>query len=289
MNKRGKAIDTTCLSLDHAEQRGFIHRDYLAHCLRWSHVVKYLMQQHRYKTHQVLDIGCGREAPLAKLLYSSRMTHTTGSYTGVDYGKLERPASIPDTKKFKARFLGNFDFAEDWAVGDGVKNQFDTVVCFEMLEHVEPFHSFRTLQKINEVLKNAGSAFLSTPCYDPKMGAADNHVNEMSWMGLRLLIGLAGLDVIDCYGTFASQKDYKHKMDASQKDVFERLSQYYDSNVLACFMAPMFPSEARNCLWHVKRGLGPTVHGNIKELLKPEHSSSSHWARDVKRLLKENE
>ena len=33
-NARGKEIDNTHLSIDQAEARGFIHRDYIAHCLR---------------------------------------------------------------------------------------------------------------------------------------------------------------------------------------------------------------------------------------------------------------
>ena len=37
-NARGKEIDNTHLSIDQAEARGFIHRDYIAHCLRWTHV-----------------------------------------------------------------------------------------------------------------------------------------------------------------------------------------------------------------------------------------------------------
>ena len=39
-NEFGKAIDKTFLSIDQAETRGFLHRDYIAHCLRWTHVVK---------------------------------------------------------------------------------------------------------------------------------------------------------------------------------------------------------------------------------------------------------
>jgi len=35
-NARGKEIDNTHLSIDQAEARGFLHRDYIAHCLRWS-------------------------------------------------------------------------------------------------------------------------------------------------------------------------------------------------------------------------------------------------------------
>lgn len=286
-NARGKVVDTTCLSLDHAEQRGFLHRDYLAHCLRWSHVVKYLTQGHKFRTHHVLDVGCGREAPLAKLLFSSRMTHTTGSYTGVDYGKLERPASIADTGKFNAKFIGKCDFASEGAVNSKGRNKFDTVVCFEMLEHVEPMHSFQTLKRIGQLMLPTSVAFISTPCYDPKVGAADNHVNEMSWAGLRLLIGLAGLDVMQCFGTFASQKDYKAKMDAHQQAVFKQLSEYYDSNVLSCFMAPMFPELSRNCLWVLKTRGSSVIHGDPKALRQPQHSSSQQWTKTIDKLIKE--
>ena len=41
-NARGKSIDNTHLSIDQAEERGFIHRDYIAHCLRWTHVAKWM-------------------------------------------------------------------------------------------------------------------------------------------------------------------------------------------------------------------------------------------------------
>ena len=60
-NARGKEIDNTHLSIDQAEERGFIHRDYIAHCLRWTHVAKYLHLKSRYKKASILDIGCGKD------------------------------------------------------------------------------------------------------------------------------------------------------------------------------------------------------------------------------------
>ncbi len=93
-NIRGKAMDNTHLSIDQAEKRGFIHRDYIAHCLRWSHVVKFMGEKSRYKTADLLDIGCGKDLPLLRLLYSSKMIPDTGSYTGVDINKLEAPFNL---------------------------------------------------------------------------------------------------------------------------------------------------------------------------------------------------
>ena len=79
-----REIDKTHLSCEQAEERGFLHRDYIAHCLRWSHVVKHL--QNKYKTARILDIGCGKETPLIKTLYTMRMTPEM--YTGIDMNKL---------------------------------------------------------------------------------------------------------------------------------------------------------------------------------------------------------
>ncbi len=284
-NKRGKAVDTTCLSLDHAEQRGFLHRDYLAHCLRWSHVTKYLLQGRRYQTHHVLDVGCGKEAPLPKLMYSSRMTHTKGSYTGIDYGKVEWPDTIAKTGKFKMTLYSKQDFVKTKLH----RKTFDTVTCFEMVEHVEPWHAYQTLKKIREVLTKDGRAFISTPCYDEKTGAADNHVNEMTYPGLLALIELSGLEVDEVHGTFASQKDYKKLMSPAQTEVFEQLSSYYDSNVLACIMAPMFPHNSRNCIWKLKRGshkiLFPTPKEMKEELSQTYNSNSKHWPAHIKKIV----
>ncbi len=94
-NALGKSIDKTYLSIDNAEDRGFIHRDYIAHCLRWTHVCKYLYTRHNYKTARVLDIGCGRELPMAKMLYSSKLI--PAAYYGVDVG----PVNDEDFAKLK--------------------------------------------------------------------------------------------------------------------------------------------------------------------------------------------
>lgn len=286
-NARGKRIDTTHLSSVEAKRRGFIHRDYLAHCLRYSHVAKYLMQQHRYKTHHVLDVGCGKEVPLARLMFSMKMTHTTGSYVGVDYGSVPWPDTISQTtKKFKLKLLEKTDFVKAALP----RKQYDVVSCLEVLEHVEADHAYQMLLTMKQHLKKDGVVFLSTPCYDPKLGAAANHVNEMSFEGFKALIQAAGFRVDKVWGTFASQKDYKKIMEKYHPgitEIFTQLSEYYDSNVVACLFAPLFPSRARNCLWQVSCGRVQKIAGKeLKELCKPEHGSSSHWAKHLKGVMK---
>lgn len=287
-NARNKEVDTTYLSMDLAAVRGFIHRDYLAHTLRYSHTAKFIHQKGRHKTAHVLDVGCGRELPLAKLMFSSRMTHTTGSYTAVDYGPVPWPASISTkTKKFKLTILEESDFT----TVELPRKKFDVAVSLEVLEHVEAYHAYRMLCRMRAVLKAQGTAILSTPCYDPKTGAAANHVNEMSHVGFRALIEAAGLEVKQVWGTFASQKDYKHTMDAAypgSRAIFDELRMYYDRNVVACLFAPLFPEQARNCLWKVKPGrVQLPDKKQLTELAKPQHGSSQRWAKDLRKIMKE--
>lgn len=291
-NARNKAVDNTHLSLDQAEKRGFLHRDYLAHAFRWTHVVKYLMQGHRYKTANILDIGCGKELPLARMMFSSRMTHTTGSYTGVDVNKLEWPDSIPkDTKKFNLNLLGKTDVTK---LGDSkFMTNFDNIICFEVLEHVEPLHAFQILREIAKRLeKTNGRAFISTPNYDPKVGAADNHVNEMEVMSVGALMNLSGLCIEEHYGTFASQKDLKPVMTKEHREIFDELKNYYDSNVLSTFLAPLYPLNSRNSIRVcAKRFFGEEHIENVMDYLrriKPtDASSSARWKSDLTKIIKE--
>lgn len=287
-NRAGKAVDNTHLSLQEAHRRAFLHADYLAHYLRWSHVKRFLTEKKRHQTYHVLDVGCGREFPLPRMMYSNMLTHTTGSYTGVDYNKLDWPDLVPrDSARFRVTVHGQVDFAEV------VLNRefYDLVTCFEVVEHVEPFHAFRMLQRICELVRDDGSAFISTPCYDPRVGAAGNHVNEMSYDGLWGLLEAAGLYVIERWGTFASQKDYKPHMDKAQREVFDQLRAYYDPSVLSVIMAPMFPEQARNCIWHVRARTGEDGESDpvaaVREVLDAKHSSSALWPKHLKQIIKE--
>jgi hypothetical protein len=201
-NARGKHIDNTHLSIDQAETRGFIHRDYLAHCLRWSHVVRNLQQSGFYARARLLDIGCGRDVPLAKTLYSSRLI--VQEYVGVDWNKHDTfDLSAFHTGKFPISTFGRVDFASDqvWfdraqdgqplinIRGDNGNDYFtmpNVLTCFEVVEHIEPAHVRALLLKASQTLKFAEELdgqtpmmFLSTPNYDRQVGAAANHVNEM--------------------------------------------------------------------------------------------------------------
>ena len=284
-NARGKAIDNTHLSIDSAEERGLLHRDYIAHCLRWSHVVKFLMQKQRYKDAIVYDIGCGKEIPLAKTLYVNRIAPEF--YAGFDVNKLSMPAMFDNTRWYPDFLFGETDFCDveldpDRGVfveemgGETIPYP-NIIVCFEVLEHIEPEHVNRMLAKFSQMATDC-DIFLSTPCWDPRVGAAANHVNEMRYEAFGSLLERSGFEILAHYGTFASIRDYEHLLTGDLKNAFDLLRNYYDSNYLATVFAPMFPANSRNALWHVRPGRAPSRKFHDFGDIPTPWTSSDNWS-----------
>ena len=245
-NARGKEIDNTHLSIDQAEARGFIHRDYIAHCLRWTHVSKYLHLQARYKTARIIDIGCGKDMPLARMLYTSRLAPE--KYLGIEYNKMDIPDMFKNSS-FKPDLVSGVDFTT--VVIEKMMTTFNYSTCFEVLEHVEPIKAIAILDHLPQFLTEDAVSWFSTPCWDEKVGAAANHVNEMTYEAFGSLLEEMGYKILRHWGTFASIKDYKNELNHLQT-TFEKLREYYDSNYLATIFAPLFPHKARNVLWETQ-------------------------------------
>jgi hypothetical protein len=237
-----REIDRTHLDLDLAEERGLLHRDYLAHCLRWSHAAKYLNQGHRYKDAIVLDVGCGKVLPLAKLLYVNKMSPK--QYVGVDMNKLEIPEMLRGKKipmsvwsetdicaldgadvglasgswegvDIVALNLkpGDVDMQGAYYGHDGKMYELPNVlVCLEMLEHVRPAHTRAALIKFLALTSNDCHYFISTPCYNGS--AAGNHISEITFSALGSLFEDLGYRVESVNGTFASISDYRDELSA---------------------------------------------------------------------------
>ena len=177
MRNINREIDKTYLSVDSAEERGRIHRDLLAHSLRWSHVAKYL--QSRYKESIVLDVGCGKEMPLAKTLYSNRLIPLL--YTGVDANKFSIPEMLTG-KKMPVQIWPETDFCAldiaDVSLPGGQCEAMllprdndnyvrpNVVTCLEVLEHITPEHCRRMLQHFLSVTSQDCHYFVSTPCWN---------------------------------------------------------------------------------------------------------------------------
>lgn len=280
MNERGKSIDKTFLSIDNSEDRGFIHRDYIAHCLRWTHVIKRLYERKAWQSARILDIGCGRELPMAKLLYSSKLI--PAAYFGVDVG----PVNDDDFQKLKGDMAlrtkifeeTNFLEMEPLDVAYNVESAHylpNIVTCFEVLEHVEPKMMLAMLDHMKSLTSDDARFFISTPCWN-RTDCAANHVNEMLYESLGAAFERHGFVVEHVYGTFASIRDYEHLLNSTQLVLFNQLRQYYDSNFLSCIFAPIFPAQSRNCLWELTK-LGSRTPVNFQTKFKPIEEIQEPW------------
>jgi hypothetical protein len=255
------AVDKTHLSIDQAETRGFLHRDYIAHCHRWTYVVKYLHLKARYKTARILDIGCGRDLPLARTLFTNRMAveqyvgldaNKDGAFVDFNFGKMD---TIWYGGKEFPQAIGMDDVITEtiYKIDDDEYELPNLITSFEVLEHVEPAQCRAMIEAMFYMLAEDGVVICSTPVWDSKVGAAKNHLNEMTRDALGAVFEDVGFAVEENFGTFASIKDYKPYLTDAEAKILERLREYYDTNVLATIFAPMYPEYSRNNLWVLSR------------------------------------
>lgn len=253
--------NTTDLSPDKTLERHVYHRDQFSHVLRWSHMAREFRRRLKDRP-LVVDFGCG-QGGLFELAYRNR-TGPAG-YVGIDIRArvIERAA-----EKFK-------DCTEaGWIVQDLINPtmdfselQADMVCSFEVLEHVGKQNAQIFLKNFAACGGPGATYYLSTPKYDERVGAADNHtydsgddrgvaVQEHTYEEVQAHLVEAGFTIEEKYGTFASKRDYKEYLetDPAAKEIFERLTRYYDSEITAVFMAPLVPAHlARNVLWICSR------------------------------------
>jgi cyclopropane fatty-acyl-phospholipid synthase-like methyltransferase len=252
-----KHYNTTDLDPESTFERHVFHRDFLAHFHRWSHILKVAK-----KDDIIVDFGCG-SANLAEVLYRNRFKPK--KYTGFDIR--EKTIAIAKKKFEKVPWvhLRTADLLDDDLDMGWSSLNADKVVSFEVIEHVGKQNVDTFLQNFRDCGHSDATYYLSTPNYDEKVGAADNHtydsgdgrgkaVQEFEHLELKHHIEKY-FEIADMYGTFASVKDYKKLMNPAELQIYTRLSQYYDSNVVSNLMAPLFPSQSRNTLWVLKQGI----------------------------------
>lgn len=237
-----KEFNTTQLYIDRAEERGIVHRDYMAHCLRWTHILKHAKMGQR-----ILDVGCGINTPLLMTFYTNKFRPS--AYFGLDL----RNKFDTDPKKFPfpVHLVGNFDITneDDWnKFMHHAGETFDIVTCLEVIEHMPKEKGIELLENISAFTRNA-TVFLSTPCFNGS--AAANHIHEWEYGELRDELARV-FRVEAVYGTFASQRDLLPVATSAQREVFEQLREYYDPNFLSILLAPLHPAHSRNCIWRLR-------------------------------------
>jgi len=259
--------DTT--QLHEAGHGRTLHRDYSAHFFRWSFARRFIGVKD-----QVLEIGCGEDRPLSKILTGGAATHV-GHYTGVDLNKLKPSGSQ------RLQFLGEFNFVERYKELIDKKwdkqhvthpGGFDVVVHLEVIEHMKVEHGAKLLKACYQVLKPGGVMLMSTPCYDGKRHAA-NHIHEYTVPELQKAVEKVGFKVERRFGGFMDIKhikkstpskaaapkgeamhyEYPPEFVSGLRAVAEELSDYFDNDAISNIFGPLYPDHARNNLWICRR------------------------------------
>ncbi len=251
MPKADRNYDTTRLNLDWAEERLILHRDYVAHCFRWSAVVKLLMKGARYKNEILLDVGCGVEMPLPRLMYSNRITDF--AYIGVDMNPLVMHKTIKqavDNSRVEVQLFGERDAG---LITEKELEFMPPTLCtmFEVAEHVQPRILIRLLKNVYKLIAHNADFLCSTPCFDGTH--ANNHINEMSYSTFGWVLEQCGFTIQNKYGTFASKAVVKPAVDKDYPGIYEKLGEFYDSNIMSNIFAPLYPDKSRNVMWFCKK------------------------------------
>ena len=239
----------TQLSPDKEFERHIFHRDQFAHYLRWTHVLKISKLGNN-----ILDLGCGT-GNLLEVLYRNK--HKCSLYYGIDI----RKQTIEHNKeRFKDIIWGQFRCADliKGDLNDVPIIKWDIITCFEVFEHVNKKNCIELINKIKKFANKDTIILISTPCYDESVGAANNHilngmVQEYTYNEFKDLME-THFNIIENFGTFASQKDYKNSdhFNTLYKAFYDDASKYFDSNILSNLMASVLPEFSRNVLWKVK-------------------------------------
>lgn len=256
-----REFDTTSLRQNGSHGK-YVSRDYAAHWFRWQHALRFIRKGMR-----VLDIGCGSDQMMIRVLCHSQ-TFVPDLYVGVDVGKLATKSQVA-----WARVLDEFDVTRRWKElvkgtwGEGPKafrsvpdgqpfetGPFDVVTCFEVIEHMPVERGRALLKAIRECLKPDGLALLSTPVYNGKHMAA-NHIHEYEFNELAEEIRRADLSIDRVVGTFMSSQAAKRVTTPAQRALIEELhAKWYSWDILANFLAPLYPVASSNCCWILRKG-----------------------------------
>lgn len=245
-------------SLRESSHGRYVHRDYAAHWFRWQHALRFVKAGMR-----VLDIGCGPDQMMVRVLCASQ-NHVPSLWVGVDVDRIPKKTEIA-----WARVLDQFDITRRWQelltgsefkdakLESGLENTdagpFDVISCFEVIEHMPVKRGRDLLKAIHACLTPGGIALLSTPVYNGKHMAA-NHLHEYEYHELHDEIRRAGLVVDRVVGTFMTSQAAKRVATPAQRALLEELhAKWYAWDILANFLAPLYPEASSNCCWILRK------------------------------------
>ena len=209
-----------------------IHRDYIAHCMRWAYATK------SAEGKRVLDVGCGPEKPLMKVLFrNADPADKPVQYVGVDLNK------VKPTTRAGCTIHSEFNFLDDDLSVLGAP--FDLVCCYEVIEHMGPEDGLKLLRRLREMTN--GQLHLSTPVLGHKQ--ARNHIHEYEIDELYVALAKAGFTVMKRFGTFANLPAIIKVATKEECALLKEMREFMDDHVAACFLAWKYPDSSRNNLW----------------------------------------
>lgn len=223
-----------------------VHRDYLAHVLRWGWAARSICSGDK-----VFDFGCGQDLPLAQVLagtpsFGGDASNGRPQYVGVDLNKIK--------KKFGAKWATIAGETNVLDMTDEARRafipywgEFDVVTSFEVIEHMSVANGDRYLAAAFDALHEGGSMYLSTPVFNGK--AAKNHIHEYEIPELQAKVEAAGFKVMSRWGTFMSWNDMKKVATPDQVELAKALRVNLGGEVVACFLASLYPDASRNNVW----------------------------------------
>ncbi len=216
-----------------------VHRDYLAHFMRWVTV-----KEATGPTDRILDIGCGQDQPLIRVL-TYQLAHVPAAYVGVDLNPIPNKSGIRWVTT-----LDEFNFVDRWR--ELLESEpYTKICCFEVCEHMGPEDALKMLKAARELLSSDGVFYLSTPVFNGS--AAVNHCHEFTIPELTELINQAGLKVKARYGTFGNTVQLKKVLTPEERVLWDRWQHRLGNDGLSVVFATDHPDESRNNLWLLTR------------------------------------
>jgi 2-polyprenyl-3-methyl-5-hydroxy-6-metoxy-1,4-benzoquinol methylase len=247
-----KEYNTTNLNPQAAFERHVFHRDMFAHFLRWSHVLRRLE-----RGLNVLDVCCG-PGELLEVVYRNRFA--AKEYCGIDI----RDSVIgTNRRKWKDVPWARFEPCDivKGPIPRPKDGDWDLICFFEGIEHIPHRYGEALMGNIAAVMGADTALLISTPIFNGQ-AAANHHVEgvrtEYTWEELHALLS----KFMDMHpkawknwGTFASKDEILPLVSQNPEllKIYERLEQYYDSNLMAVLFAPLFPRFSRNSMWEMRK------------------------------------
>lgn len=272
-NDENAEYDTTQLRSSQYAHR--VHRDYLAHVLRWAWAGRFIGDG-KTLSKRVIEPGCGQDLPLFGVM-RMQQSYLPDLYVGVDLNGIPWVRKRREGSYKWADVREKFNFVERWPeLQEEFGSTFDLAVSFEVIEHMKVEHGDKYLAGIHSLLEPGGRMLLSTPVFNGK--AAKNHIHEYEIPELQEKLEAAGFEVVKRWGTFASLREvkvglaekYGQELADELMAVYQELLEFQDNNLLACFLAPLVPDYSRNNVWLCRKPGGDDGKATAIPAEKPE-------------------